>query len=228
MQSSNFSMGKNETEVVTARIDISNENLASFEKTLSLSELERANKFKFDRDKQKYIFVHGLLRELIGIRLGMPPDRIKFFYGNSGKPYLHPGPTNSKLHFNLSHSRDYVSFAFSKYAEVGIDIEALDEKNDADAVASHVFSPKELEMYSALSSASKLQGFFNCWTRKEAFVKALGAGLDYALDSFDVSLIPNEPAKIFQIRNPVDADRIWHILSFLPAPGYAGCLIATS
>jgi 4'-phosphopantetheinyl transferase len=228
MQYLSFSLGGNETELITARIDISNEKLASFAKTLSLSELERSNEFKFDRDKKKYIFVRGLLRELISIRLAIPSNQIEFSYGNYGKPYLHPGPTNSKLYFNLSHSHDYVSFAFSKNAEVGIDIEAMARRNDADAVACHTFSPKELEMYSALSPALKLQGFFNCWTRKEAFVKALGAGLDYALDSFDVSLIPNEPAKIFQIRNPVDADRIWHILSFLPAPGYAGCLIATS
>jgi 4'-phosphopantetheinyl transferase len=68
-------------------------------------------------------------------------------------------------------------------------------------------------------------GFFNCWTRKEAFLKALGDGLHYPLDAFEVSLAPGEPARILRVAETPGEDCGWCLESFIPAPGYVGALV---
>lgn len=226
MQSLTFTLGTSQVEVVTARIDIFSNKLASLAKTLSPAEIQRAKQFKFEDDQARYIFVRGLLRELVGIRISISPHKIHFLYGEFGKPFLNSNLMNSSIYFNLSHSKNYTAFVFSKSCEVGIDIEAISEKNDRDAIAKQIFSQNEFSMYDALPETSKNQGFLNCWTRKEAFVKAVGAGLNYALNSFDVSLVPEEPARIIAIRNPVHSQRSWFMESFTPATDHIGCIVA--
>ncbi len=226
MQRLTFKLGTDEVEVVTAQIDISSDALETCAKTLSPVEINTARQFKFARDRIRYIFVHATLRELIGIRVGVAPNLIHFEYGEFGKPMLKTGLINSDFFFNLSHTKNHVVFAFSKSFEVGIDIEALSQTSDSHMIASQFFSLQEFNMYRALPQTAKTQGFLNCWTRKEAFIKALGLGLNYALDSFDVTLHPDEPAKILAIRNPIDSRRSWFMESFTPAPDHVGCIVS--
>jgi len=91
--------------------------------------------------------------------------------------------------------------------------------------SSHFFSRNELEAYRALDAQDKELGFFHCWTRKEAFIKALGDGLRYSLDGFDVSLSPREPARILRVGNLGGNDSGWCLRSFIPTPGYVAAIV---
>jgi 4'-phosphopantetheinyl transferase len=127
-----------------------------------------------------------------------------------GKPALSRRFANSDLRFNVSHSEDVAVYAFSRGREIGVDVEAVRELRDADDIAVRFFSRRENEAYLALDPRDRLLGFFNCWTRKEAFIKALGDGLYYPLDCFDVSLAPDEPARILRVENTPGNECAWH------------------
>ncbi len=131
----------------------------------------------------------------------------------------------SNLRFNCSHSDDVAAYAFSPGREIGIDIESVRTIHDAEDIAARFFSRREYEAYLALEPRDRPLGFFNCWTRKEAFVKALGDGLDYPLDRFDVTLAPGEPAKILRVENTPGDHCGWTLHSFVPGPGLIGALV---
>jgi 4'-phosphopantetheinyl transferase len=117
-------------------------------------------------------------------------------------------------------------FAFSVGCEIGIDVEAIRPIPDADAIAARFFSPRENAAYRALAPRDRPLGFYRCWTRKEAFIKALGDGCYYPLDHFDVSLAPGEPATILRVEG-VPGDRCcWRMESFSPAPGFVAAVVA--
>jgi len=165
------------------------------------------------------------LRQLLSARLAVPPESVELIYGKHGKPALAPKFADSDLRFNVAHSEDIAVYAFSTGREIGIDVEAVRTMPDADAIAAHFFSPREQAAYLALNPLDKARGFFNCWTRKEAFVKALGDGLYHALDRFDVSLAPAEPAEILRVDDMPGDGCGWMLESFEPAPGYAGAVV---
>jgi 4'-phosphopantetheinyl transferase len=146
-------------------------------------------------------------------------------YGERGKPALARGYAGSDLRFNVSHSDDVAVYAFSSGREIGIDVEAVRVIRDADDIAARFFSRCEYESYLALDARHRPLGFFNCWTRKEAFIKALGDGLYHPLDSFDVSLAPGEPAEILRIGHIPGDHCGWRLRSFSPFPGYVGAVV---
>jgi 4'-phosphopantetheinyl transferase len=116
-------------------------------------------------------------------------------------------------------------YAFSSGREIGIDVETVRLIRDADDIAARFFSPRENEAYLALDPPDRPLGFFNCWTRKEAFIKALGDGLYYPLDRFDVSLAPDEPARILRIES-TPGDRCgWRMESFSPVTGFVAAIV---
>jgi len=144
---------------------------------LTPDEMERASRFRFDRDRNRYIVCRGTLRELLAV--GEP-----LVYGAYGKPYL-PG---SDLHFNVSHSHSMGMIAVARGREVGCDIERVDPSFAVENIPENFFSAYEVATLRALPESEKCGAFFRCWTRKEAFIKACGKGVSLALDSFDVSL----------------------------------------
>jgi 4'-phosphopantetheinyl transferase len=97
--------------------------------------------------------------------------------------------------------------------------------DDADGIAASVFSRPENEAYLALARPDRPLGFFNCWTRKEAFVKAIGDGLTHPLTGFDVSLAPGEPARIVRVNETPGDDCGWRMESFSPAPGFVAAVV---
>jgi 4'-phosphopantetheinyl transferase len=117
-------------------------------------------------------------------------------------------------------------YALSWGCEVGIDVEAIRPLADADAVAAHFFSRPEHAAYRALDPRDRPLGFFQCWTRKEAFIKALGEGLAHPLDSFDVSLAPGASAELLRVEAVPGDDRGWRLASFFPAPGFVAAVVA--
>jgi 4'-phosphopantetheinyl transferase len=193
------------TDVVMRRLDPGPGALETLRCWLSEDEHRRAARFRFARDRRRFIVGRARLRELLGARLGMPPESIALAYGRHGKPALGGRLARSGWRFNVSHSGEVALYAFSRGdAEIGVDLEAVRPLPEADRIAAGFFSPRESEAYARLAPHEKCAGFFRCWTRKEAFVKALGGGLSIPLDAFDAS------------RDPTG----WRLESFTPLPGF--------
>jgi 4'-phosphopantetheinyl transferase len=206
-------------EVWHAGLDPEPDRLGELEATLSDDERERAGRFRFDRDRRRYVAARGTLREVLAARLGAEPAALRFDYGEQGKPVLRPEHGGRELFFNVAHSGDRGAFAVGVVPAIGIDVEVVRPVRDARSIATRFFSRQESAAIDALPPALRLQAFFLCWTRKEAFIKALGEGLSHPLDAFAVSVAPGEPARLLYADpgvGPLDEWRL-HDLSDLPA-----------
>ena len=213
-------------EIVTTRLDTQPETVRALAELLSAEERRRADRYDFDRHRRRFIVARARLRQLLAMRLMTRPEAVELVCGAHGKPALAPRSGGPDWRFNVSHCDEMAVYAFSRGREVGIDIEAIREVRDADAIVSHFFSRTEREAYLALDPGERMLGFFNCWTRKEAFLKALGHGLSHPLDCFDVSLAPGEPAGILRVKNTPGCDSGWCLNSFTPSPGFVAAVVA--
>ncbi len=191
---------------------------------LSEDEQVRAAKFYFERDRQRYIIAHGILHILLGRYLGCDPHAIRFRTNNYGKPSLDLTQHEHSLRFNLSHSHEMALLAFAYDRELGVDIEYMRDIEDYDRLARVSFSPNERQVLRELDNDEKRQGFYNCWTRKEAYIKARGMGLSLPLNLFDVSLLSGEPAQLLASREDAREVERWSMRDLSPAPDYAGAL----
>jgi len=221
-------LADNAIEVVTARLDLAPEPIAELARLLSDAERQRAGRFAFDRDRRRFTVARAQLRQLLAARLGVQPQSVELTYSAYGKPALAQRFADSKLCFNVSHSEDVAVYAFSWGRETGIDVEAVRVIRDADDLAARFFSRCENEAYRALDARDKPLGFFNCWTRKEALIKAIGDGLYHPLDCFDVSLAPGEPARILRVEGKSGDHCGWCLDSFSPAPGFVAAVVTES
>ena len=215
-------------EITVTRLDVEPETVRSLAALLSDAERQRAERFALDRDCRRFIVARGRLRELLATRLAVRPESVELAYGQRGKPALAPLFADSGWRFNVSHSGEVAVYAFARGREIGIDVEAVRTLRDSDSIAARFFSPQENAAYQALSPAEKDIGFFNCWTRKEAFIKALGDGLYHPLDRFDVSLAPGEPARILRVEGMPGDECGWRLESFLPVAGFVGAVVTES
>jgi 4'-phosphopantetheinyl transferase len=186
-------------------------------KLLAAEELARADRFRFARDRAYYISRHAALRLVIARYLGAAPASLLFADEAHGRPVL--AHSASGLHFNLSHSGDFALLAVSTSA-VGVDIEQTRTIPDLLQVARHHFAPLEVENLSRLARDQQLFGFYTIWTRKEAFVKAIGHGLSYPLDAFSTGRTDQPP--LLQVGDMPRKD--WTMADLAPAAGYAGAL----
>jgi 4'-phosphopantetheinyl transferase len=150
--------------------------IADLYETLSHDEKRRANRFYFEKDRDSFIIGRGILRAVLGAYLGQSPRTIHFQYGPNGKPGLQPR-SRPVLYFNLTHSEEFAVYAFSRDCELGVDLECLREIGNAEDIASRFFSPDECADLLSLNPDQRKEAFFNCWTRKEAYLKAVGDGL---------------------------------------------------
>jgi 4'-phosphopantetheinyl transferase len=216
------------TEVVVARLDAGRDAVCGESTLLSLAERQRASGFVRQRDRERFILGRATLRRLLGSRLRIPASTVELGVGPHGKPLLGPQLRRSGLRFNVSHCADVAVFGFAWGREVGIDVEAVRAIPDADSIAQQFFSPREVEAYFALPAAHRPLGFFNCWTRKEAFVKAIGDGLGFGLQRFDVSLDPGAPARLLRVDGDSGERCGWVLRDFDPAPGFVGAVVTQS
>ncbi len=194
---------------------------------LSPDEHLRAQKFFFEKDRQHFIIARGGLRKLLGLYLGLTPEAVRFQYNAYGKPALDlPGYLlGTRLQFNVSHSQALILYAFALERAVGIDVEYMRTNIEYEALAESTFSPYERQIFSTLPGHLKLEGFYNCWTRKEAYIKARGQGLSLPLTLFDVTLAPGQPAALISSREGIQGEvERWHLRSLEPEAGYAGAL----
>ncbi|NLG49319.1 MAG: 4'-phosphopantetheinyl transferase superfamily protein [Chloroflexi bacterium] len=196
--------------------------------TLSEDERQRAARYRFDRDRQHFIVARGALRGILGDYVGVDPARLRFVYTPYGKPSLDPAFDGGELRFNLSHAGGMALYAVTRGREVGIDLEPLRPESADDAntlsVARQFFSPWEVQELLTLPMELRGLAFYNCWTRKEAYIKARGEGLSLPLDQFDVSLAPGQPARLLRARDSQEATR-WSLAALEPGAGYVGALV---
>ncbi len=185
---------------------------------LDRAELRRMRGFHFAPDRERYAVAHANLRRILGGYLQQPAGKICFPANRFGKPEL--AGEESPLHFNLSHSQSIAVLAVAHGQPVGVDVEDV-RAIEPEVAAAH-FSASELSDLGTLHGDAWLRGFYRCWTRKEAILKAEGVGLHRALDSFDVGLLPDAPAELLATRerflNP------WKLHDLSPASGTIGAL----
>jgi 4'-phosphopantetheinyl transferase len=211
-------------EVVVTRLGTDDDTVRDSAWLLSAGERWKASRFVLDRDRRRFVARRAQLRKLIGERLTVSPASIALSHGPLGKPALAAPFDRSGLRFNVSHSEDLAVYAFSR-TNIGVDVEAIRATDGADRVAALAFSRREYEMYRGLPAHLRPLAFLNGWTRKEAFVKAVGCGLAYPLDAFDVSLTPDEPASILRVGDMDGANCGWRLASFFPAPGFVAAVV---
>ena len=211
-------------EVILVRLGAELSAAGELAQCLSYEERLRASRFYFERDRHRFIVVRARLRHLLASRLGMRPDAVELVYGPRGKPELSRSLADADLCFNVSHSEDVAVYAFSSAREIGVDVEVVRELRDADEIAARFFSRRENEAYLALDPRDRPLGFFNCWTRKEAFIKAVGDGLSHPLDAFDVTLAPGEPARLLRVAGDHEAPGRFLLQGLEPAEGFAAAL----
>jgi 4'-phosphopantetheinyl transferase len=196
----------------------------AYSPVLSTGELERAERFHFNKDRKRFMVSHDSLRQLLGRYLDLTPDKIAFGFGEQGKPNLDPVPHNDGLRFNLSHSGAIVLIAVTRNCEVGVDVEKIRPDIELERLAQRFFSPGEVKSLSALPDDQKLPAFFRCWTRKEAYIKGRGEGLSIPLDQFEVSLEPDAEAELLATQDDPQEVSRWSLYNIEPGQDYLGAL----
>jgi len=181
---------------------------------LDADERARAARFRFARDRRRFVVRRGRAREWLAEEIGGNPAQLSFSVSAHGKPELRGGP-----HFSLSHSGETMMLAISD-AALGCDIEAVDPALDWPPLARTFFSPAENAALATLAPGPARTAFFACWSRKEAFVKALGSGLSYPLDAFTVSV--TEHAAI------VSGGEGWQAQPVTSPQGYRAALVVSA
>lgn len=216
-----LTLGADEVHLWHTKLD---DQLAdSLKLILSEDEIFRANRFHFARDRNHFIVARGLLRKLVAAYLGTESADLQFSYGDKGKPSL--PDSGSSINFNLAHSHCMAIYAFSQGRELGVDIEFVKEELEAEKIAERFFSRREIDALRTVPIELRKQAFFNCWTRKEAYIKARGEGLSMPLDEFDVSLAPGEPAALLNNYREVGEVSRWTMQSVPVAQGYVAALV---
>jgi 4'-phosphopantetheinyl transferase len=209
-----------EVHVWQASLDANPAAIERFFGYLSAVEKDRAARFLAPKDSNRFTVCRGILRELLGGYLRRPAGEVRLEVGPRGKPVLHADAGMPELRFNVSNSQGFALYAFALGREVGIDIEKIRPEVAFQGIEGRYFSPREQQELRNLPEKLRPEGFFLCWTRKEAYIKARGDGLYLPLDSFDVSLTPGEPA----VLNSADRDR-WSMYSLQPRADFAGSLV---
>ncbi len=175
------------------RVDLNNVSypFKDFISLLSPEEIERSECFVFDRDRYRYRYqvTHSMKRLILANYLNCDPQCLRFEVGSYGKPALAKLRNLLNIQFNISHSRDLILIAITMEDSVGVDVEYYDKKRSIEGLGEIIFSPLEKLFFSALNNQEgKKRAFFRCWTRKEAYLKAIGIGLTQDLTSISVDL----------------------------------------
>ena len=217
-------LADDEIHVWCAGLDKLVSDLPAFAEPLSESERKRADRFQFDRDRKRFIVRHGLLRMILGRYLNLEPARLSFTCESRGKPALAGTLDGRTLHFNLSHSDGLALFAVARRFALGVDVERIRPIPEIDQIAGKFFSARESAVLKALPAEQKLEAFFNCWTRKEAYLKATGEGIADALAQIEVSLVPGPTAQLLNIAGDAREASSWSLHPLAPAPGFTGAV----
>jgi 4'-phosphopantetheinyl transferase len=202
-------------------LDAADEQVAWFEGLLASDEVERASRFRFERDRRSFVVCRAALRILLGRYLDKRAEDVRFFYGSKGKPRL---AEETSLRFNVSHSGGVGLFAFAYDCEVGVDVETIRPMEDLASIAKQFFCAEERDELMSVPLEERARAFFLCWSRKEAFIKAIGEGLSVPLNNFRVTLKPSETAQLVSINYGLDHASQWSMQDVALGKAYAGAV----
>ena len=219
-------LASDEVHVWCARLDASPESTSRLYATLAEAERGRSARFRFERDRERFIVAHGVLRDLLGRYLRTEPRRIRYVHGPFGKPDLGP-EFGGRLRFNLSHSAGLALIAVTAGSDVGVDLERVRPRSDYAEIARCFCSAAEVEHLSVLPEPLYAEAFVRCWTKKEAYVKACGDGLSRPPNSFSVPLTADPasgPVETGSLSDDLRPPRPWTFHTLQPAACYLGAL----
>lgn len=246
----NLLLARDQVHVWRAGLDLPESTIARLRDTLSADEVGRSERFHLPEHRRRFIAARGLLRAILGRYLRIGPECVRFHYGCHGKPAVVVEPrgqtrtppltglsapagdrgqaasprSEPTLQFNLAHAAELAVYAFSWGRRVGVDLERLDRDVAYLEIAQRFFSPREQGLIDSLPAHERGIAFFNCWTRKEAYLKARGDGLSIPLDQFEVTVLPGEPAMLLQAAfDPGEVAR-WSLQEVEPGRGYIAAL----
>jgi len=216
---------------VTATVDIwrvaletTRTHAECYRKLLCQEERQRAGRFRREVDQLRFIVSRAALRTILGNLLGAPANELQFRYGVAGKPEMATPAARDAVFFNVSHAHDLAAIAVTRHHTLGIDVEYPRRDGMIMDIAERFFSPLEFQALQGLPSQDRTTAFYRCWTRKEAYLKALGTGLSKSLESFDVSLTAAGGAELLADRGDPSAPERWSLCDLeVPSP-YLGTL----
>jgi 4'-phosphopantetheinyl transferase len=193
----------------------------TFEPVLATDELDRAGRFHFSHLRDSFMIARGALRCLLGHYLDLHPRSLRFSYGSKGKPALEDG---SHIQFNMTHSGSFAAIAITADCPIGLDLEQVRPLSDMQQIAAQFFCSEETAEIMSLPPSERERAFFCCWTRKEAYIKAIGDGLSAPLDGFRVTVLPNTPAQFARLRNSAIDTDAWTLHDLSLTPSYAAAV----
>lgn len=220
-----LSLPRDRVDLWRAMLNQPEADLRLLEQTLAPDERSRAARFRFDRDRRRFVAARGQLRTILSRYVEVDAQTLVVSYGPRGKPFLSL-PFRAALKFNLSHSGELALIAVTLSREVGVDLEEIRSMDNADKLAQRFFSARENAALRTLSEEERLEAFYRCWTLKEAYLKATGDGLTRATDSFDVVFDSAEPARLLSVEGETAEAFRWSLMRLAPAPGYVGAVAA--
>jgi 4'-phosphopantetheinyl transferase len=191
---------------------------------ISPQEADEASRFLFERDYRNSVVSRGFRRMMLARHTGKDPHALRFAYGPQGKPSLADHPT---VRFNVTHSGDVVMFAVTRGCEVGLDVEQMKSHrtpDDLEGIAKQAFSARERHDIARLPAVRREAAFYRCWTEKEAFIKLVGAGMQFPLDAFDVEVDPDKPPALLALRAPAPNALPCGMASLAAPPGYMAAM----
>lgn len=210
-------------QVWRIKLDAARAERARLATTLSTAERSRARSIRFATHRERFTVAHGAVRRILATYVERDPAALEFTLERGGKPLLQLEPGEIDLRFNLSHSDGLALLAVAVGREVGVDIERVDERTEVMKLARRFFAPEEVTALEALPPSARFEGFFRYWTLKEAYIKALGAGLSVALDSFAISPQSQEPVRFLRSDRGDSAN--WTLHTLEPAERYAAAVV---
>ena len=169
-------LADNEVHVWRAQLELPSSQVQRLRGILTDDELDRANRFSFEIDRQRFIAARGTLRSILSCYITIYPSHLRFYYNQYGKPFLAPEFSSYLLNFNLSHSGSMALYAITRNMEIGVDVERVRSDFEYEEIAKRFFSVNEVAILRTIPTEKKLEAFYNCWTRKEAYIKAHGKG----------------------------------------------------
>ncbi len=193
-----------------ARLNLSPEQLEIGRSLMSANELERADRLITDILRNRRVAGQSILRDILSRYLGAPASEIVFSHGERKKPYIQ----GSDIQFNMSHTEDIALVAITLLNPIGVDVEGIKTSKYHEGIVKSNYSVQERLQYESIPESQKLEAFFRAWTRKEAYIKAIGLGLYYPLEKFTVDLSSTSEKGLISIEGSTEKAKNWHLPSF--------------
>lgn len=219
-----WKLDETEVHIWFVQLNVNPTTLQDSQLILSFDEQQRAARFHHLTDKHRYVVARAVLRSLLSAYLSIEPNHLEFVYSPFGKPELAAPFSSAGISFNLSHSGHLGLYGIIRSRKIGVDLERLRPEAVTEEMARVIFSHEEFHAFFSLPRQQQIEAFFNCWTRKEAYLKARGEGLSYPLNQVQVTFAPGILPHIVRVANDTDTSADWTLFHLDPSPGYVAAV----